>query len=211
MNRGPDKMLAAIALFALGGLWGPMPALAATPAPMPTSTTAPQIEQLQELDEVVVHGTRLYDRIVRAEDRFYKLYNEINKDDDFDINCAHVSLDPETRIEDRVCMPSFFTNSIVESFTWSERCRGTQDEEGNYVPPPPCYTPPPPELVLMHRSDELARNMMAVIHSDPRLGDMAGELDELHLERNRLQRRYLELRADQEEARPEVKYRPRIR
>src|SRR5690606_19456978 len=43
---------------------------------VPVSTAPPlAIEELQELDEVVVHGTNLRDRIIRAEDRFFRLYN----------------------------------------------------------------------------------------------------------------------------------------
>ena len=176
------------------------------------TASAVAIEELQELDEVVVHGTNLRDRIVQAEDRFYKLYNELNTDSDFNINCAYVSLEADTRIQDRLCTPSFYANAIVDTITWGERCRGTQDSEGNFIPPPPCYTPPPPELVLMGRSDEYARNIMAVIRSDERLGEMAGELDELHMERYRLQRRYLELKSVEDAARAaKPRYRPKIR
>lgn len=179
--------------------------MASAPAPV-------VIEEMLELDEVVVHGTNLRDRIVKAEDRFFKLYNELNKDSDYDINCAYVSLEQDTRIQDRLCTPGFYVNAIVESMQWTERCRGTQDESGNYVPPPPCYTPPPPELVLVDRTDEYAKNVMDVIRTDPRLQEMAGELDELHLERNRLMRRYVELKSEENAQRAaKVRYRPKIR
>lgn len=180
---------------------------------VPVSTAPPlAIEELQELDEVVVHGTNLRDRIIRAEDRFFRLYNQLNKDDDFDVNCAYVPLEADTRIPERMCAPGFYANAIVDTLTWGERCKGSQDESGNYVPPPPCYTPPPPELVLVARSDEYARHVMQVIRSDPRLQEMAGELDEMHLQRNQLARRYVQIKSavDAERAaRP--RYRPRIR
>lgn len=189
------------------GLAATVPLLAATEAPAPVA-----IEQFQELDEVIVHGTNLRDRIVKAEDRFYKLYNELNKDSEYDINCAYLPLEPDTQIADRFCAPGFFADAIVEQMQWSERCKGSQDSEGNYVPPPPCYTPPPPDLVLMERSSKLAANVMKVIRSDPRLGDMAGELDDLHMERTRLARRYQELKtADGEQRAAEPRYRPVIR
>lgn len=191
---------------------GTAAAQAATAARTSLAAPAAAIEELQELDEVVVHGTNLRDRIVKAEDRFFKLYNELNKDSDFTINCAYIPLDPDTRIQDRLCAPSFYADAIVDTIVWGERCRGSQDSEGNYVPPPPCYTPPPPELVLVGRSEEYASNVMDVIRSDPRLGEMAGELDELHMERHRLQRRYLELKSVQDAERAaKPRYRPKIR
>ncbi len=205
------SLATALLLVAGTGLPGIAPAQQA----IATSTavrTPVAIEAIEELDEIVVHGTNLRDRIVKAEDRFFKLYNQLNKDDDFDVNCAYVALDPETRIEDRLCTPGFFANAIVDTMVWGERCKGSQDAEGNYVPPPPCYTPPPPELVLMSRSDEYATHVMGVIRSDPRLQEMAGELDELHLERTRLQRRYVELKTEENAQRAETRrYRPRIR
>lgn len=208
-----SSFTAATWLLAAGmAFCGAAAAQAATATRASLAAPAVAIEELQELDEVVVHGTNLRDRIVKAEDRFYKLYNELNKDSDFNINCAYVALEADTRIQDRLCTPSFYANAIVDTITWGERCRGTQDSEGNYVPPPPCYTPPPPELVLMGRSDEYARNIMAVIRSDERLGEMAGELDQLHMERYRLQRRYLELKSIEDAeraARP--RYRPKTR
>lgn len=185
---------------------------ATDPSAIRTSTAAPVIEEMVELDEVVVHGTRLQDRIVRAEDRFFKLYNELNKNDDFDVNCAYLPLEQDTRIDSRLCTPSFYANAIVEQLTWQDRCRGTQDAEGNYVPPPPCYTPPPPELVLVGRSDEYAAHVMSVIRSDPRLQEMAGELDELHMERVRLARRYSEIKSEADARRAALpRYRPKIR
>lgn len=175
-------------------------------------TQSTPIEELLELDEVVVHGTNLRNRIIKAEDQFYKLYNQLNKDDDYDINCAYIALEQDSRIQDRLCAPGFYADAIVETMQWTERCRGTQDSEGNYVPPPPCYTPPPPELVLLDRSDKLAKNVMSVIRSNPGLGDMAGELDELHMERARLARRYIELKSVEDETRAAMpRYRPKIR
>lgn len=211
-RTGTHSVAAGLVLMAALCSGMPPTAAASSITQLAAATSALQvIEELEELDEVVVHGTRLQDRINQAEDRFFKLYNELNKDDDFNINCAYVALDPDSRIQSRLCTPSFFVNAITETYQWAERCTGTQDEEGNYVPPPPCYTPPDPGLVLAARSDEYARNIMSVIKSDPRLQAMAGELDDLHLERAQLSRRYQQIKTAADEARPEVKHRPKIR
>jgi hypothetical protein len=173
---------------------------------------APAIEEMTELDEVTVHGTRLADRIVKAEDRFYKLYNQLNKDDDYDINCAFVPLEGNSRIDSRMCAPGFYADALVDQVVWHQRCQPTEDAEGNLVPATACYTPPNPDLILMDRADEFARHVMSVIRTDPRLGDMAGELDELHMERTRLARRYLQIKAVVDEERAEEpRYRPQVR
>lgn len=198
---GCMAVLVATGLAAAGTAWA-----------QSTASAGKAIEELEELDEVVVHGRRLAERIERAEDRFFKLYNQLNKNHDFDINCPSLPLDGDTRIEGRFCMPAFFANALADAIVWNQRCRGTTDEEGNYEPPPPCYTPPAPEVVLASRSAELQRHMMNVIRSNPQLGDMAGELDQLHMERVRLQRRYLQIKAEEDEKRAtEQRYQPRIR
>lgn len=64
---------------------------AAVPQAEPSATPAAAAKKgNQELDEVVVRGTRLSElrsAIVKAEDRFYARYNEINQIRDFDIDC----------------------------------------------------------------------------------------------------------------------------
>jgi hypothetical protein len=69
------------------------------------------------LDEVLVRGKRLERIIVDAEDAFYRLYNELNKDDDYDVNCAYVNADaanPGSRITSRVCLPGFVADAVVD-------------------------------------------------------------------------------------------------
>src|SRR5690606_5744290 len=100
------RLFTAIALLA-GGLVS-FQSPAQTASATRTSLAEPTaVEDLLELDEVIVHGTNLRNRIVKAEDKFYKLYNQLNKDDDYDINCAYLSLEQDTRIQDRLCAPSF--------------------------------------------------------------------------------------------------------
>ncbi len=93
----------------------------ATPAPQ-TPDAAKAVDAngkpLEELEEVIVQGGRLVDRIVKAEDRFFKLYNELNKDDDYRVNCTSVALDDGSRIEQRFCMPAFFADAWPNSSAW---------------------------------------------------------------------------------------------
>jgi hypothetical protein len=60
----------------------------------------------EDLDEVLVPGTRLSEMkaaIAESEDRFYARYNELNEVDDFDIECR-VDAPLGTRIPQRLCL-----------------------------------------------------------------------------------------------------------
>lgn len=183
---------------------------AAVPA---TVTTERPATELQELDEVVVTGGRLYDRIVKAEDRFFKAYNELNEDDDFDTNCANVPVDQDSRIEQRFCMPSFFADAKAEQVRLSQLCLSMQheDEEGN-IANAPCYEPPSADQLFFHRREEYVTNMLKVIASDPDLRKMYLEVEALHRERAQYENRYNQLRdakmaeqADRNRNRPSVR------
>ncbi|MFO7325762.1 MAG: hypothetical protein DIU62_008610 [Pseudomonadota bacterium] len=201
-------------------------------------------EPLQELDEILVHGKRLRDRIVEAENEFYKLYNQINKDNDYDMNCTLLNLSADTgsRLNQRVCLPVFAAEAIAEYTVFRAQCQPPMDGFDEFscldrnrderlsrqeaavrpsldaqfmtldadlngyltrdeLPPEGTggaqgYIPPPPELVIAERSKRWYDHMMAVIRSDPRLQEMAGRLDELHMEMTLTQRRVAEIEAD---------------
>jgi hypothetical protein len=79
----------------------------------------------QSLDEVVVTGTRLRPHelrklIVEAEDQFYGRYNELNRKDEFDVNCI-VAARTGTNLKQRSCLPVFEERAIQkmgqEAFT----------------------------------------------------------------------------------------------
>lgn len=92
----------------------PGPSLAAAPA-----------QPDQELDEVVVRGKRLVEAIRDAEDEFFKLYNELNRDDDYDMNCPYLNIDPDnpgSHLTARVCMPSFVASAMADSLAARYRC-----------------------------------------------------------------------------------------
>lgn len=168
----------------------------------PTESTEKPAEQLDELEEVVVTGGRLYDRIVRAEDKFFKLYNELNKEDDFDTNCANVPVDQDSRIEQRFCMPAFFADAKAEQVRLSQYCLSLRQEEtdsdGNVnVSQGVCYEPASAEQIFFHRRDEYIENMLKVVNGDPDLKKMMQDVENLHRERAAYENRYKVLRAQQ--------------
>jgi hypothetical protein len=119
-------------------------------------------QPLDELDEVVISGVPLGDRILALENSFYQLYNELNKNDQFDMFCTQIPVrrgDPEMT---RACLPKFYADALSDSVTWHYRCQTT----------PACYTPPDPTFVLFARNQELRNHMKNVINSDPRLKEM---------------------------------------
>jgi hypothetical protein len=204
------------------------------------------IEELEELDEVVVRGERLRDTIIKAEDEFYKLYNQLNKNDKYDVSCPYLNLsnDSGSRINSRLCLPGFVATAISDFTVYKMSCEPTfanfdtnrdgrisrtegrmnpdldsqfdeldQDDDSHLdqygefrtfetwaLMNLNCYRPPTPELVLMEGTDKWYAHMMQVIKSDPRLQDMAGRLDGLHMEMQSVQRRYQQVTDEQKAA-----------
>lgn len=189
------------------------PENAAAVLPSAMATEKPATE-MQELDEVIVTGGRLYDRIVKAEDEFFELYNDLNEDDDFDTNCASVPIDQDSRVEQRFCMPSFFADAKAEQVRLSQYCLSLQekDEDGVVTSNGACYEPPSAEQMFFHRRTEYVSNMLKVINSSPSLRKMYNQVEALHRERAQYENRYEQLRseklADQAE---KNKDRPRVR
>jgi hypothetical protein len=201
---GWTPLAAALALVVPGWAAAQRPVIPVAEAPSPSAAiVAPALAtekpaaELEELDEVIVTGGRLYDRIVKAEDRFFKLYNELNEEDDFDTNCANVIIDADSRIEQRFCMPSFFADAKAEQVRLSQYCLSliAKDEEGNVTAQGPCYEPPSADQLFFHRREDYVANMLKVINSDPDLKKIAEEVEGLHRERAQYENRYEQLRA----------------
>lgn len=191
-------MLTALLSLATAPAFAATEDAAATPTTAAAASTASPAEApLEELDEILVRGQSLTRAIADAEDDFFKLYNNLNKDDDYDTSCVYLALDPSSRITSRTCIPGFVADAMADQVYFAEECKASQDAEGNQQSPPPCYTPPPPQLVLMERSERYAAHLMKMIRSDPRLGQMAGRLDDLYYELNSVRQKYVKVRTDQ--------------
>jgi EF hand len=104
------------------------PAADATPvAPVAAAVQpAPAQDVVQQLDEIVVHGKRLVKAINDAEDDFYQLFNQLNKDDRYDTSCVYLNANPDdrnSRIQTRVCMPGFVADAMADWAQWKIRCQ----------------------------------------------------------------------------------------
>lgn len=129
----------------------------------------------QVLDEAVVSGTRLWDlrqAVIKADDAFYALFNELNQNDDFDMHCRVERL-IGLHITQRMCRPGY-----LEAAQADEAREALASMKGE-----PATIAAPPAHVLLQREAEWRDNLLAVINSDPRL-------QKLFRERERLQRSY---------------------
>ena len=125
------------------------PAVAA-PAPVAGSD-----DELQELDEVEVTGTRLWkmrQQLVELEDRFYALYNELNENDDFDVTCR-MEAPLGTRLRKRNCKVAYVEDAEAE--------QGQAFVRGEFAPDP--------QLIALERQTEYRAAALKVINSDKRL------------------------------------------
>src|SRR5262249_48151723 len=126
-------------------------------------------------------GENIIKAIADAEDNFYALFNEVNKDDDYDTRCVYLNIDPDnpgSQLKSRVCIPGFVTDAMADYAVFLD-CDKAWQPGGNPDDRRTCYQPPPPQLVLMERSKRWAVEMMKVVNSDPRLKEQAGHLDDL--------------------------------
>jgi hypothetical protein len=171
MNSVRGMALAALVLAS------PLMAAETAPVPVPTSVTAPagQVPPVsgprdEELDEVLVKGTKLWQmrkEIVATEERFFRRYNELNKNDDFDIHCA-MEAPTGTRLKSRICREQYIEDAEAEQAQAMLR--------GEYAPPP--------EMVRLERFDDYKKNVLQVVNSDQ-------ELRKLIRQRDAIEKKYL--------------------
>ncbi|MET0280379.1 MAG: hypothetical protein ABW278_04545 [Steroidobacteraceae bacterium] len=154
-------------------LAGPVAVMGQGAVPFPQTTPTKQArapENLEELDEATVEATKLWqmrEKMVALEERFYALYNDLNKDDDFDVHCA-MEAPLGTRLKKRVCRIEYFENAQAEE---------AQALLGG-------YSAPPADLVLMSRYPDFTKTMLGLINGDPRLRKLVRE-------REALEKRYI--------------------
>jgi hypothetical protein len=167
---------AAVAALVLGAL--PFAAGAQAPevsAREAATTAAPGQEQL--LDEVVVRGTQLWklrQRMKKTEDKFYALYNKLNKEQDFDVHC-HIETPTGRVIKERICRVAFFEDA--------------QEIEAKALLDG--HSAPPAYMVAQARNADFEAHFLKVINSDPRLLKMVREREALGAQYSEeLKRRY---------------------
>jgi hypothetical protein len=131
----------------------------------PPPVLGPPPPVLEELDEAKVRATKLWQmrqNLISAEERFYALYNELNKDDDYDVHCK-VEAPLGTRLKSRICRIAFYEEAQADE---------AQALLGG-------YQAPPPQQVMLERYPEFQKTALALINKDPRLRRLVREREEM--------------------------------
>jgi hypothetical protein len=78
---------------------------------------------LEQLEEVVVHGRHLKEEIVKAEDEYFSLFNEVNKDDRYDTHCVYLQMQYDSKLQSRGCIPGFVADAMAQWAPYKARCQ----------------------------------------------------------------------------------------
>lgn len=127
----------------------------------------------EELDRVDVYGTpaavwTLRQAVIEAEDRFFSRYNELNRNDDFDVNCR-VEARTGTRLNTRTCRPLYQEVAVQEGAKQAVELRQKFQSEGGRALLGSNSPPVPAAIAIMARRPEFERNMRSVVQSHPEL------------------------------------------
>jgi hypothetical protein len=133
------------------------------------------------LDEVVItaKGLReLRDDVIEAEDRVYALYNELNKDEQFDIVC-HQAVRTGMVMSERVCRPKLVeaatseeARGFLEAVQANEQLRDAPDAGQLYR-----SRGPNANLVIASKKAQYTENVLRLLRESPRLRELASERD----------------------------------
>lgn len=142
-------------------------------------TAAEANQDLPELDRVEVHGARpdlweLRQAVTEAEDRFYAKYNEINRNDDFDVNCR-VEARTGTRLNSRTCRPIYQERAVQEGAKQAVEIRQKFQSYGGAAQLGANSPPVPAAIAIMARRPEFESNMRNVVQEHPELAALLRE------------------------------------
>jgi hypothetical protein len=121
------------------------------------------------IEELVISGKTIYEMrrdIVKAEDRFYALYNKLNTETLYDMHCA-MEAPTGARIDRRTCRAEYYDRAL-------------EDESRAMLQG---HAAPPANLIFLMRQADYRKNMLKVVSDHP-------ELFALLKERVELQQRY---------------------
>jgi hypothetical protein len=129
---------------------------------------AQDAEPLDELDEVVVQGKRLLERIAEAEEEFYKLFNDLNKDARYDTHCVSLRAVEGSMMQTRACIPGFVADAMADWAPFRARCQPPQEME---------YGRDGPEFACLDRNND-GRLSLEEASARDELGSAFFEIDQ---------------------------------
>jgi hypothetical protein len=143
----------------------PIAVQAAAPAADVPQAATPADRPDEVLDEALVVGTKLWklrQKAVEVEDRFYALYNQLNKDQDFDVHC-HIEAPTGRIIKERVCRVSYIERA--------QAVEVTALLDG--------HSAPPSDMVAQARQADFEKHFLQVVNADARLRKLVREREAL--------------------------------
>jgi len=197
---------------------------AATTSVPATAALAP-IEEVQELDEIWVRGKSLSDAIEDSEDAFFRLFNKLNKKNNFDVSCGYAHLDRNSLAMSRTCLPQFLANYSIPyippaatSMCMGGSGFGTMEMVANYASTAydsyyhaGCSSSfgmsgsmSAGSAIILERDPAMTaqlrqqymRNLLRVIYRDPRLLEKAADLAGLYAEMGSVQGQFRKVKAE---------------
>jgi len=122
--------------------------------------TAP-VPVAEESDEVIVRGTPLWElreAVIKAEDQFYARYNELNKVDDFDVECRWKA-PTGSLVQRRGCLTKLTVRADQEyAKTFTDFMNGSGPAPDN-----------DPHIALLDRYGEFKDNVQYLLKTNPDL------------------------------------------
>ena len=118
-----------------------------------------ETESSESIEEIIVYGERslgeLRREIYKAEENFFDLFNSLNQDFEYDVNCYY-EVPSFTHIRHHVCRANFVVEATSVQYV-EIRTRG------------PRYPTVPPELVIAKKKKLLRQKMEALVAEHPEL------------------------------------------
>lgn len=163
-------------------------------APLAPGASAPAAPATQEsLDEVIVNGAKLNEllqEMVKVEDKFFKRYNELNTNDDFDTHCA-METRAGTAIRRRYCHVGYqekalqvegqdYALFLINNFDFGLGTSGGTTYKRGTDPPTLVGAPPvAAALTIEGRRKDYQQNVRGIVAQHPELLELLRERDEL--------------------------------
>lgn len=174
-------------------------------APLTQIAVAASADQPEPLDTEVVKGTRaqldkMQQEMVKSEDAFFKRYNVLNTNDDFDMTCYREAR-TGTKVRQRYCVPAYMKKALQaqsqsqainlqQNFDSSQR--GTTFDAGGSsqmpmpgamlsagAPPLTTQASVSAQALIEARRKDFQQNMRDVVSRNPELIEMLRQRDEL--------------------------------
>lgn len=134
------------------------------------SADRPQVLEEVEVRDTPVTLEELRQEMIRVEDRFYARYNELNRNDLFDIHCADM-VRTGTRLTGRYCRAVYEERAFEKE--GREHLWALQFQAG---PPPKEWIPPTPAIVAIERRrKDFRQAMIDATRRHPELLDLLKE------------------------------------